>query len=251
MDTPPIAELERLKDRYPDKFLPEDRVFSHVRRGDRIFIGTACGEPQHLVHALTNWVRANPKALFDAEIVQVWTLGVAPYTDEKLKYNFRHNSFFLGNTTRGAVGAGLADYPRSSCRRSRTSSTGDHPDRGGAHQTSLPDEHGFLSLGVSVDIVKAAAKSAALVIAQVNRRMPRVHGDRFLHASEVDFVVPTTSRCWSARPRCPTTSPRGSASTSRGSSRTATPSRWATGACRTRSCRRSGGRSTWASTPSC
>ena len=110
MDTPPIPELERLKDRHPDKFLPEDRVFSHVRRGDRIFIGTACGEPQHLVHALTNWVRVNPKALFDAEIVQVWTLGVAPYTDEKLKYNFRHNSFFLGNTTRGAVNAGLADY---------------------------------------------------------------------------------------------------------------------------------------------
>jgi acyl-CoA hydrolase/GNAT superfamily N-acetyltransferase len=191
MDTPPIPELERLKDRYPDKFLPEDRVFSHVRRGDRIFIGTACGEPQHLVHALTNWVRANPKALFDAEIVQVWTLGVAPYTDEKLKYNFRHNSFFIGNTTRGAVNAGLADYtPIFLSQVPDLFNRGIIPIEVALIQTSLPDEHGFLSLGVSVDIVKAAAKSAALVIAQVNRHMPRVHGDGFLHASEVDFIVP-------------------------------------------------------------
>jgi acyl-CoA hydrolase/GNAT superfamily N-acetyltransferase len=191
MDTPLIPELERLKDRYPDKFLPEDRVFSHVRRGDRIFIGTACGEPQHLVLALTNWVRANPKALFDAEIVQVWTLGVAPYTDEKLKSNFRHNSFFIGATTRTAVNAGLADYtpiflsqvPDLFHRRLI-------PIEVALIQTSLPDDHGFFSLGVSVDIVKAAAKSAALVIAQVNRHMPRVHGDGFLHASAVDFIVP-------------------------------------------------------------
>jgi acyl-CoA hydrolase/GNAT superfamily N-acetyltransferase len=191
MDTALNPELERLKDRYPDKFQPEDKVFSHVRRGDRIFIGTACGEPQHLVHALTNWVRANPKALFDAEIVQVWTLGVAPYTDEKLKYNFRHNSFFVGTTTRRAVNAGLADYtPILLSQVPDLFNRKLIPIEVALIQTSLPDEHGFLSLGVSVDIVKAAAKSAALVIAQVNRHMPRVHGDGFLHASEVDFLVP-------------------------------------------------------------
>ena len=94
------GELDRLKAQYPDKFLPEHEVFAHIRRGDRIFLGTACGEPQHLVHALTDYVKAHPKAFFDAEIIQVWTLGVAPYTDEHLKSNFRLNAFFIGNNTR-------------------------------------------------------------------------------------------------------------------------------------------------------
>ena len=57
-------------------------------------------------------------------------------------------------------------------------------------QTSLPDAHGYMSLGISVDIVKAAAENASLVIAQVNSHMPRVHGDSFIHIDDVDFVVP-------------------------------------------------------------
>ena len=57
-------------------------------------------------------------------------------------------------------------------------------------QTSPPDEHGFLSLGVSVDIVKAATETALLVIAQVNTQMPRVHGDGFIHIEEVNYIIP-------------------------------------------------------------
>jgi acyl-CoA hydrolase/GNAT superfamily N-acetyltransferase len=183
--------IERLKAQYPDKFLDEREVFAHIRRGDRIFLGTACGEPQHLVHALTDYVKAHPKAFFDAEIVQVWTLGVAPYTDERLKSNFRLNAFFVGNNTRAAINAGLADYtpiflsqvPELFDRRLISIDVA-------LIQTSLPDSHGFLSLGVSVDIVKAAARSASVVIAQVNPRMPRVQGDGFLHVGEVDYLVP-------------------------------------------------------------
>ena len=244
--------LERLKQQYPDKFLPEETVFDQIRPGDRIFIGTACGEPQYLVHALTDYVKAHPKAFFDAEIIQVWTLGVAPYTDERLKSNFRHNSFFIGDNTRAAVNAGLADYtpiflsqvPDLFHRRVIGVDVA-------LIQTSLPDAHGYLSLGVSVDIVKAAVRSASLVIAQVNHEMPRVHGDGFLHVSEIDFLVPTTSRCSSTGRRSRTRSRGGSAATWRASSRTATRSRWATGACRTRFSRRSARRSTSASTPSC
>jgi len=57
-------------------------------------------------------------------------------------------------------------------------------------QTSLPDEHGYLSLGISVDIVKAAAEMAKLVVVQVNSHMPRVLGDTFIHVDDVDFIVP-------------------------------------------------------------
>ena len=185
------AAVESLQERYPDKFQPEEAVFSRIRPGDRIFIGAACGEPQHLVHALTDYVKTHPKAFFDAEIIQVWTLGVAPYTDERLKSNFRHNSFFVGDNTRSAVNAGLADYtpiflsqvPDLFHRRVIAVDVA-------LIQTSLPDAHGFLNLGVSVDIVKAAVRSASIVVAQVNRNMPRVHGDGFLHASDVDFILP-------------------------------------------------------------
>ena len=199
-----IGELERFRSQYPDKFLPDDEVFAHIRRGDRIFLGTACGEPQHLVLALTDYVKAHPKAFFDAEIIQVWTLGVAPYTDERLKSNFRLNAFFIGNNTRAAINSGLADYtpiflsqvPGLFKRRILSVDVA-------LIQTSMPDHHGFLSLGVSVDIVKAAAGSARLIIAQVNPQMPRVQGDGFLHISEVDYVVPFDEPLLEYRPNVP------------------------------------------------
>jgi acyl-CoA hydrolase len=197
-------ELERFRAQYPDKFLPNEEVFAHVRRGDRIFLGTACGEPQHLVLALTDYVKAHPKAFFDAEIIQVWTLGVAPYTDERLKSNFRLNAFFIGDNTRTAINTGVADYtpiflsqvPGLFKRRILAVDIA-------LVQTSLPDHHGFLSLGVSVDIVKAAAGSARLIIAQVNPQMPRVQGDGFLHISEVDYVVPFDEPLLEYRPNVP------------------------------------------------
>ncbi len=86
-------EIEWVKRNYDGKFLAEEQIFSLIHPGDQIFVGTACGEPQHLVRALVEYVRSNPKAFFDAEILQVVTLGVAPYTDEKFQHNFRHNKF--------------------------------------------------------------------------------------------------------------------------------------------------------------
>ena len=102
--------MEAIQRKYPEKFVDEEKIFNQIRRGARIFIGTGCGEPQYLVRALVKYVESHPKALFDAEVFQVWTLGVAPYTDEKYQANFRHNSFFVGNHTRSAVNRGLADY---------------------------------------------------------------------------------------------------------------------------------------------
>jgi acyl-CoA hydrolase len=115
--------LERLRTEYPDKFLPEDEVFSNIHRGDRIFISTACGEPQYLVRSLIEFVDSHPKAFFDAEVLHVWTLGVAPYTDPKFKHNFRHNSFFISDSrSRRSSGAGSCPSTSRSFRsRGRTS----------------------------------------------------------------------------------------------------------------------------------
>jgi acyl-CoA hydrolase/GNAT superfamily N-acetyltransferase len=181
----------RWKKIYPHKFVPEDRIFSTIHRGNRIFIGTACGEPQYLVRSLINYVDSHPKGLFDAEILHVWTLGIAPYTDERFKSNFRHNSFFIGNNTRDAINKGLADYsPIFLSQTPALFSRSIVPIDVALVQTSPPDNNGYMSLGVSVDITKAAVENASLVISQINSNMPRIHGDTFLHIKDVDFIVP-------------------------------------------------------------
>jgi len=182
--------LDELKNRYKEKFVPELAVFSHIHRGDRIFVSTGCGEPQYLIRALIDYVGAHPKAFFDAEVIQVWTLGVAPYTEEKYKANFRHNSFFIGNDTRTAVNQGLADYtPIFLSQVPDLFHRGLVPINVALIQVSPPDSHGYMSLGVSLDIVKAAVDNASLVVAQVNSNMPRVHGDGFIHIENIDFII--------------------------------------------------------------
>lgn len=182
--------LSRLCRENPDKFVPEERIFANIRPGDRIFLGTACAEPQYLMASLTEYVRRNPKAILDTEILQVWTLGVAPYNDDRLRPHMRYNSFFIGNNTRSLVNRGLADYTPiflsqvpALLRRRLV------PIDVALVQVSLPDEHGYFSLGLSVDIVKAAVDSASMVVVQVNPRMPRVYGEGFIHLDRIDFAV--------------------------------------------------------------
>lgn len=185
------ALLEDMRALYPEKFASEETIFSHLRPGDRIFVGTACGEPQYLLKRLVEYVESHPKAFFDAEILQVVTLGVAPYADEKFRSNFRHNAFFIGNNTREAVNRGLADYtPVFLSQVPELINKKVVPIDVALVQVSPPDRHGYMSLGLSVDITKVAAANAATVVAQVNKYMPRVHGDTFIHIKDVDFLLP-------------------------------------------------------------
>jgi len=182
--------LEDLKKTWPEKFASEEEIFSHVHAGDRIFIGTGCGEPQYLVQALVNYVKTNPKAFFGIELIHVWTLGAAPYIDEKFRDNFRIDSFFIGDGTRNAINLGAADYTPISLsavpglfRREII------PIDVALIQTSPPDKHGYMSLGISVDIVKAATQKASLIVAQINNHMPRTQGDGFINIKDIDFII--------------------------------------------------------------
>ncbi|UCE15130.1 MAG: GNAT family N-acetyltransferase [Candidatus Heimdallarchaeota archaeon] len=180
-----------LKTAYPDKFQSERKIFHHIHRGDRIFVHTGCGEPQYLINALSKYLETHPKAFFDTEIIHFWTLGVAPYTDPRFQANFRHNSFFIADPTRNSVNAGLSDYTPIFL-----SNTPEMFYKGLVQidvaliQVSPPDDHGYVNLGVSVDIVKAAVESASLVIAQLNNSVPRVHGDGFIHIDDINYIIP-------------------------------------------------------------
>ncbi len=185
------AKWDAWVERFPEKFAPEERIFELVHPGARIFIGTACGEPQSLVKALVKYVQSHPTALLDAELVQVWNLGVTPYADEKFKDNFRLNSFFIGESTRAAVNNAAADYtPIFLSQVPDLIYKEIMPIDLALIQTSLPDAKGNMSLGISVDIVKAAMEKASLVVAQANSQMPFVYGDGVVNIRDLDFVVP-------------------------------------------------------------
>ena len=182
---------EKLAREHPGKLAPLNEVFGNIRPGNRIFIGTGCGEPQYLVRSLIEYVESHPKALFDTEVFQVFPLGAAPYMSERYESHFRHDSFFIGEGKGDALHAGIADYtPIHLFQVPEMISRGLLPIDVVLIQTSPPDADGYLSLGVSVDIVKAAVEKALLVIAQVNSHMPRVCGDSLIHSVDVDYFVP-------------------------------------------------------------
>ncbi|MBN2159155.1 MAG: GNAT family N-acetyltransferase [Spirochaetes bacterium] len=198
------SPIETWKKKYPKKFADEEDIFANIQRGDRIFISTGCGEPQYLVQALTGYVNSNPRAFAEAEVMHVWTLGVAPYADEQFGYNFRHNSFFVGENTRGSVNSGLADYtPIFLSSIPELMYRGRIPINVALIQTSLPDENGFVSLGISVDISKAAIEMADIVVAQVNEKMPRVLGDTFVHLRDIGYIVHHDEPLLEYSPRVP------------------------------------------------
>ncbi len=174
------------RSKYAEKLVPAETAVQNIRRGNRVFIGSACGEPQALVRAMVE----SGTNLTDTEVVQILTLGVAPYADPKYSTSFRANAFFIGNSLRGAVNQARADYtPVFLSQVPALFRTGQIGIDVALVMVSPPDEHGFVSMGVSVDITKSAADSAKVVIAQVNRHMPRTYGDSFLHVSQIDWLV--------------------------------------------------------------
>jgi acyl-CoA hydrolase len=104
--------------------------------------------------------------------------------------HFRHNALFMGSNVRQAVNEGRADYtPIFLSEIEALFESGDIPIDVALIHVSLPDVHGFCSLGVAVDISLTAAKYAHCIVAQVNDQMPRTYGDSFIHVSEIDHFV--------------------------------------------------------------
>ncbi|RMI06830.1 MAG: GNAT family N-acetyltransferase [Calditrichaeota bacterium] len=174
------------RERYARKWVTAEKAVSFLGRGQRVFIGSGAAEPQLLVKALTR----RGHELIDMEIVHLMTLGAAPYADPEYQHVFRHNALFVGANVREAVAEGRADYTPVFLSEIPRLFRGRRIHLDAALiQVSPPDEHGFCSYGVSVDVVKSAAESAELVIAEVNPNMPRTLGDSFIHVSQIDFLV--------------------------------------------------------------
>ncbi len=174
------------QERYADKVMSARQALRAIRRGDSVFVGSGAAEPQLLVEELARM----SMEFADTEIVHLWTLGLAPYAQPKFKYQFRHNAFFIGDNVRDAVAEGRADYtPIFLSEIPKLFISGRMQIDVALIQVTPPNEHGFCSFGVSVDIVKPASECANYVIAEVNPQMPWTLGDSFIHANEIDALV--------------------------------------------------------------
>jgi len=171
---------------YNERRVPLEKALGKVKRGAKVFLGTACGEPQYLVKGLIEMA----SRLNDVQILHFVTLGDAPYTEKRFDTRFRHNTFFVGPNTREAINQARADYtPVFISELPHLFRKEIIPIDVALIQTTPPDIHGFVSLGISVDIVKAAAESAKIVIAQVNPSMPRTLGDSFIPVEKIHYFV--------------------------------------------------------------
>jgi len=175
------------KQKYKDKTGTAPAAMKLIKSGNRIFIGTGCGQPQYLVNALVE----HSSKIYDAHIVHLLTMGTAPYADERFREKFKMNSFFIADNVRHALDKGIGDYtPIFLSEIPHEFETGRIPIDVALISVSEPDANGLCSLGVSVDIVKSAAANARYVIAQVNSRMPRTFGDSFIHVNAIEMLVP-------------------------------------------------------------
>ncbi|MFZ7182348.1 MAG: acetyl-CoA hydrolase/transferase family protein, partial [Bacteroidota bacterium] len=171
---------------YKVDYLPASEALQVVQSGQRVFIHGSAATPTHLVRALAG----EAPRLKDVEIVCISVLGDFPIAESRYEGNFNINSFFVSEPIRPAVNEGRADYiPVFLSEIPDLFRTGIMPLDVALVQVSEPDAHGFVSLGTSVDIARAAVNTAEHVIAQVNPLMPRTHGDGLIHVSELDALV--------------------------------------------------------------
>jgi acyl-CoA hydrolase len=174
---------------YQSKCMSASQALDAVQSGDRVWIQSGCGTPSTLVNALV----ARAPSLRNVEIVHMKTLGSADYTKPEYAGVFRHSGLFLGENVREAVAAGRADYtPIFLSEIEGMFVSGALPLDVVLMQVSPPDEHGFVSLGTTVDCTMTATRSAHTVIAEVNERVPRTHGDTSIHVSHIAAVVETS-----------------------------------------------------------
>ncbi len=158
----------------------------YVKNGYRVFVGSGAACPHGLMR---RFVKAAPR-FHDLQVVHIMTLGGTPWCSPALSEHLKVNAFFLGPGTREAANSGTADY--TPCYLSELPSLfRDHiiPIDVALISVTPPDEQGYCSLGVSVDVVKSAVESASHVIAQINPSMPRTLGQSFIHKDMIDAFV--------------------------------------------------------------
>lgn len=157
-----------------------------IKSNDRVYVQAAAAAPQVLVRAMAE----RHEELRNVEVCHLHVEGDAPYANPELSKSFHVNSFFIGKNVRHTLKAGNGSYTPVFLSELPKLFKRNIVDIDVALiHVSLPDKHGYCSLGVSVEATLAAIDNADIVIAQANKQMPRTHGDGIIHHSEIDLFV--------------------------------------------------------------
>lgn len=177
---------------YRRKVTGVDAALACIKSGDRVYIGGGAGVPVELIRGLTRRVAktTDHPPLRNVEITHILTFADAPYVDPEYEGIFRHNALFIGRNVRQAVHEGRADFtPVFLSEIPALFCDGTLPIDVALISLSPPDEHGFCSFGVEIGTTKPAAEAARIIVAEINRRMPRTLGDSFIHVSRLNHIV--------------------------------------------------------------
>ena len=170
------------------KFTTAEEAVKVIKSGDHIHLSSVASAPQCLIKAMCERGRAGE--LKDVHIHHLHTEGPAPYSEPEFEGVFQLDSFFVGGNVRKTTQAGFADYiPIFLSETQKLYRTGAVPCNVAMIQVSTPDQHGYVSLGTSVDATLAAVECADHVIAVVNKYVPRAFGDAMIHSSKIDIFV--------------------------------------------------------------
>ena len=183
---------------YASKVVDAQEAVSKITRGSRVFIGTGCGEPQHLIRAMVD-----NDNLQDIMVYQMLSSTLSKFVeDESFIRRFSLKLFFISKSMRKAAFDGKIDYiPEYLSQIPRLFASHRIGLDAALVQVSPPDKFGYCSLGVSVDITRSAVEYAAIVIAQVNPLMPKTWGDSFVHVDDIDWLVSYEEPLVEALPR--------------------------------------------------
>ncbi len=172
---------------YQTRVTTAQEAVKAIKSGNRIFLTGNVSVPQKVLAALVEYA----PNLKDVEICQALTVGAADYVSPEMEGHLRVNSMFISANIRKAVQEGRADFtPVFLSELPLLFKNGILPVDVAVIHVSLPDEHGFCSLGVEVGLTKSPAESAKIIIAEVNEKMPRTLGDSFIHISRFTHIVP-------------------------------------------------------------
>ena len=172
---------------YQERTMSAEEAVTHIKNGDRVVVAHLVGAPLPILDAMTR----NYKAYENVELCHMLTSGGQPYADEKYKGHFKLNIIFTSKDTAKAVANGYADFtPSNFSEVPYLMRTNLKPDVA-LIQVSPPDEHGYVSMGLTSDYTIGAARQARTVIVEVNAQCPRVFGDTLLHVSQLECIVET------------------------------------------------------------
>lgn len=183
------------------KILTSQEAVALVKSGNRVFVQGAAMTPVTLIEALCD----RYKELSDVEILQIHTEGEAKYTKEPYSQAFSTNSCFVGGNVRSAVNSNKGAYiPIFLSEIHNLFRRNILPLDVAFIQVSPPDKHGYCSLGTSIDVTLPAIETAKKVIAQINPRVPRTHGDGIIHSSKIDAAIEVDEPIFAAKIGTPT-----------------------------------------------